>query len=180
MAVRLSSGPPSASASIAAITGEVGVLHLADFTVAPEWVDYNGHMNDAAYALAFSRCGDTWMERIGLGAETRAATGYTLYTLQIMLHYFREAKVGEPLRILAQLLEFDAKRARLWMEMRLGADGPRLAATEQLYLSVRQDGEPRAAPWREETQALLREMGQAHAALPVPPQAGKGISLKRA
>jgi acyl-CoA thioester hydrolase len=158
---------------------ESGPLVLADLTVAPEWVDYNGHMNDAAYALAFSRAGDKWMERIGLGAEARRATGYTLYTLQIMLHYFREAKVGAPLRVVAQLLEFDAKRARLWMEMRLGVDGPAIAATEQLYISVRQDGEPRAAPWREESRALLEAMTQAHAALPFPPQAGKGISLKR-
>jgi acyl-CoA thioester hydrolase len=156
----------------------VGPLVLADLTVAPEWVDYNGHMNDAAYALVFSRSGDLWMERIGLSAEARQATGYTLYTLQIMLHYFREAKLGEPLRVTAQLLEFDAKRARLWMEMRSGEAV--LAATEQLYLSVRQTGETRAAPWREETLALLQEMSEAQAALPVPPQAGRGISLRRA
>ena len=154
-------------------------LVLWDLDVAPDWVDYNGHMNDAAYALVFSRAGDRWMERIGIGAEVRQTTGYTLYTLQIMLHYFQEAKVGQPLRVTAQVLEFDAKRARLWMEMRAGAEGPLLAATEQLYLSVRQAEETRAAPWREETQALLREMGQAHAALPVPPQAGRGISLRK-
>jgi acyl-CoA thioester hydrolase len=153
-------------------------LVLADLVVAPDWVDYNGHMNDAAYALVFSRSGDRWMDEIGLGPQAREATGYTLYTLQIMLHYFHEAKLGEPLRVTAQLLEFDAKRARLWMEMRSGEAV--LAATEQLYLSVRQAGETRAAPWREETLALLQEMSRAHAALPVPPQAGRGISLKRA
>jgi acyl-CoA thioester hydrolase len=151
---------------------------LADFVVAPDWVDYNGHMNDAAYALAFSRSGDAWMARIGLGPEARRASGHTLYTLQIMLHYFREAKLGEPLQVSAQLLEFDAKRARLWMEMRSGEAV--LAATEQLYLSVRKAGETRAAPWREETIGLLQEMAQAQAGLPVPPQAGRGISLKRA
>jgi acyl-CoA thioester hydrolase len=153
------------------------VLVLAELTVAPDWVDYNGHMNDAAYALVFSRAGDRWMEAIGLGPQARRETGYTLYTLQIMLHYFREAKLGEPLRVAAQLLEFDAKKARLWMEMRSG--DAVLAATEQLYLSVRQAEETRAAPWREETLALLRDMAQAHAALPVPPQAGRGISLRR-
>ena len=154
-------------------------LVLWDLEVQPDWVDYNGHMNDAAYALVFSRAGDRWMEAIGLGAETRAATGFTLYTLQIMLHYFQEAKVGAPLRVTAQLLEHDSKRARLWMEMRAGAEGPMLAATEQLYLSVRQAGETRSAPWREETQALLAQMSREHAALPAPPQAGKGISLKK-
>jgi len=152
-------------------------LDLAEFVVAPDWVDYNGHMNDAAYALAFSRSGDAWMERVGLGPEARQTTGYTLYTLQIMLHYFKEAKLGESLRVTAQLLEFDAKRARLWMEMRRG--DVVVAATEQLYLSVRQAGETRAASWRDETLALLTQMARAHAGLPVPPQAGRGISLKR-
>jgi acyl-CoA thioester hydrolase len=153
---------------------------LWDTQVAPDWLDYNGHMNDAAYALVFSRSGDRWMERIGLGADVREASGYTLYTLQILLHYFKEAKLGAPLRVSAQLLEYDAKRARVWMEMRSPLDGPVIAATEQLYLSVRQAQETRAAAWREETLAALKAMAEAQAGLPVPPQAGKGISLKRA
>ena len=152
-------------------------LVLADLEVAPDWVDYNGHMNDAAYALVFSRAGDRWMERIALGPAEREATGYTLYTLQIMLHYLREVKQGAPLRVTAQLLEYDGKRARLWMELRSPHDGPAVAATEQLYLSVRQ---ARAVPWREESLSRLAEMAQAHAGLTLPPQAGKGISLKRA
>ena len=151
-------------------------LILWDLEVAPDWVDYNGHMNDAAYALAFSRAGDRWMERIALGPDERAATGHTLYTLQIMLHYLREVKLGAPLRVTAQLLEYDDKRARLWMELRSPLDGPAVAATEQLYLSVRQ---ARAAPWRDATSAALAQMLAAHADLPAPPQAGRGISLRR-
>ncbi len=157
-----------------------GPLALWDISVAPDWVDYNGHMNNSAYALVFSRAGDRWMERIGLGAEVRKATGYTLYTLQIMLHYFREAKSGAPLRVFCQLLEFDAKRARVWMEMRSPADDALVAATEQLYLSVRQAEASRAAPWRDESYSLLQTMMHEHAALPIPPQVGRGISLKRA
>jgi acyl-CoA thioester hydrolase len=158
---------------------EDGPLVLSDVFVAPEWVDYNGHMNDAAYALVFSRAGDRWMERIGLGGEIRQSTGYTLYTLQIMLHYFREAKLGAPLRVTAQLLEFDAKRARIWMEMHSPPDRTTIAATEQLFLSVRQAEETRAAIWREETRATLQSMMEAHSRLPTPSQAGRGISLKR-
>jgi len=154
-------------------------LVLWDLEVAPDWVDYNGHMNDAAYALVFSRAGDRWMEQIGLAAEVRQATGYTLYTLQIMLHYLSEAKLGAPLRVVCQLLEYDAKRARLWMELRSPPDGPAIAATEQLYLSVRQAEETRSAPWREESRVLLEAMSLAHQDLAAPPQAGRGISLKR-
>jgi len=179
MADRLSSGRCSASATTIIIGKVMGPLILCDLSVAPDWVDYNGHMNDAAYAFVFSRAGDHWMEQIGLGPAARKATGYTLYTLQIMLHYLREAKLGEPLRVVAQLLEFDEKRARLWMEVRSPFDGPAIAATEQLYLSVRQAEETRAAPWRAESLALLQKMMQAHSLLPTPLQSGRGISLKR-
>ena len=56
------------------------VLALYETKVAPDWVDYNGHMNDAAYALVFSRAGDALMDRIGLDAAARKATGpYALY-----------------------------------------------------------------------------------------------------
>lgn len=154
-------------------------LFLQDLEVAPDWVDYNGHMNDAAYALAFSRAGDRWMQAIALGADERAATGYTLYTVQIMLHYLREVKQGAALRVTAQLLEYDDKRVRLWMELRSPLDGPVVAATEQFYLSVRQGEETRAAPWRDATRAALAQMQAAHAHLPTPPQAGRGISLRR-
>ena len=37
-------------------------LPVLETTVVSDWVDYNGHMNDAAYALVFSRSGDRWME----------------------------------------------------------------------------------------------------------------------
>jgi acyl-CoA thioester hydrolase len=161
------------------VTDENAPLVLWDLEVVPDWVDYNGHMNDAAYALVFSRAGDRWLDRIGLDAETRKATGYTVYTLQIMLHYFNEAKLGAPLRVLCQVLEFDTKRARLWMEMRSPLDGPTIAASEQLYLSVRQAEETRSAPWSEESRALLEAMALAHREFPIPPQAGKGISLRR-
>ncbi|MBV8474674.1 MAG: thioesterase family protein, partial [Hyphomicrobiales bacterium] len=63
-------------------------LAVYESAVVAEWVDYNGHMNDAAYAVVFSRSVDALMDRIGLDAATRKASGHTLYTMQTMLHYF--------------------------------------------------------------------------------------------
>jgi acyl-CoA thioester hydrolase len=96
-----------------------------------------------------------------------------------MLHYFQEAALGAPLRIEARLLEHDAKRARLWLEMRSPTDGPVIAASEQLYLSVDQSAGARASPWRAETLAALEAMAEAQAGSPMPPLAGRGISLRR-
>jgi len=154
-------------------------LALLDTCVAPEWVDYNGHMNDAAYALVFSRASDALMDKVHLDAGARKATARSLYTLQVMLHYFREAKAGEPLSVGAQLLEHDSKRMRVWFLMRRGAQGPELAASEQLLLSVDLTEAPRAANWLPETMAALDALARAQGGIPAPALAGQGIALKR-
>jgi acyl-CoA thioester hydrolase len=154
-------------------------LPVLEATVVSEWVDYNGHMNDAAYALVFSRAGDALMDRIGLDAAARKTSGHSIYTLQVMLHYFKEAKEGDTLSVTCHLLEHDDKRMRLWLDM-TAPGGERLAASEQLLISVAQgDGGARAAPWRFETRAALDALARAQSGLPHPPAAGAGVALKR-
>ncbi len=153
-------------------------LPVLEATVVSEWVDYNGHMNDAAYALVFSRAGDALMDRIGLDAAARKTSGHSIYTLQVMLHYFKEAKEGDALSVTCHLLEHDDKRMRLWLDM-TAPGGERLAASEQLLISVAQgDGGARAAPWRFETKAALDALARAQSSLPHPPAAGAGVALK--
>ena len=144
-----------------------------------DWVDYNGHMNDAAYAIVFSRSVDALMDRVGLDAAARSRTGQTLFTLQMMLHYFKEAKEGDALAISCQLLEHDDKRMRVWLEWSRQA-GERVAASEQLLISVIQrDGSSRAVEWTFETKAALEALAKAQSVLPHPPAAGAGVALKR-
>ena len=113
-------------------------LPVLETTVVSDWVDYNGHMNDAAYAIVFSRSVDALMDRVGLDAAVRKRTGQTLFTLQMMLHYFKEAKEGDALAVSCQLLEHDDKRMRVWLDM-TAPGGERLAASEQLLISVAQN-----------------------------------------
>ena len=154
-------------------------LSVYECAVSAEWVDYNGHMNDAAYALVFSRATDALMDRIGLDSAARKSSGRTLYTLQVMLHYLQEASEGAPLFVACQLLEHDDKRMRLWLDMTSPA-GERLAASEQLLISVAQgEGGARAAPWRFETKAALEALAKVQGDLPHPPAAGAGVALKR-
>ena len=154
-------------------------LTLYETQVAPDWVDYNGHMNDAAFALVFSRATDALMDRIGLDAATRKGSGRTLFTLQVMLHYFREANEGGSLCVVCHLLEHDEKRMRIWLDMRAGRGGPVLAASEQLLLSVDNSAGARAAPWRAETLAALDALAKAQRGLAEPQLAGRGVRLKR-
>jgi len=154
-------------------------LPVLEATVVSEWVDYNGHMNDAAYAIVFSRSVDALMDRVGLDAAARKRTGQSLFTLQMMLHYFKEAKEGDALAVTCHLLEHDDKRMRVWLDM-TGPGGERLAASEQLLLSVAQsEAGARAAPWSFETQAALEALSHVHARMPHPPEAGSGVAMKR-
>ena len=136
-------------------------------------------MNDAAYAIVFSRSVNALMDRVGLDAAVRKRTGHTLFTLQMMLHYFKEAKEGDALTVSCQLLEHDDKRMRVWLDM-TAPGGERLAASEQLLISVSQsDGNARAIEWTFETQAALEALAKAQKDLPYPPAAGSGVALKR-
>ena len=146
--------------------------------VSGDWIDYNGHMNDAAYALVFSRAIDALMDRIGLDAAARKRTGQSLFTLQTMLHYFREAREGEPLAVTCQLLEHDDKRMRVWLEM-FDRKGERLAASEQMLISVAAGEGARAAPWTFETQAALDALQKLHASMAHPADAGAGVTMTR-
>ncbi len=154
-------------------------LPVLEATVVGEWVDYNGHMNDAAYAIVFSRSVDALMDRVGLDAAARKRTGQSLFTLQMMLHYFKEAKEGDAFAVSCHLLEHDDKRMRLWLEMTTRG-GERFAASEQLLISVAlSDDGARAVPWSFETKAALEALAKAQSGLPHPPAAGAGIALKR-
>lgn len=156
------------------------MLHLIDARVEAEWLDYNGHMNDAAYAIAFSRAVDALMDRIGIDAATRKAERRTLFTAQAMLHYFHEAGEGDALSIACHILEHDDKRLRVWLTMTGGDSAKQLAASEQLLLSVDQSGASASvAPWLPRTRAALDALAKAQSGLPHAPQAGVGIALKR-
>jgi acyl-CoA thioester hydrolase len=154
-------------------------LDIYATTVAGDWIDYNGHMNDAAYALVFSRSIDALMDRIGLDSAARHRTGRSLFTLQMMLHYFREAREGQSIAVSCRVIEHDEKRLRVWLEL-FDAEGERLAASEQLLMSVAMsEGRPQAAPWTFETQAALDALQKLHGGMPHPPEAGVGVGLTR-
>lgn len=149
-------------------------------SVPPDWIDYNGHMNDAAYARVFSLSVDRLMAAIGLDQDGRARTSLTIYTLTMTIHYIEEAHLGEALTVMGRILEFDAKRLRLWFELRRPG-GSISALNEQLLLCVDQSGDkPRAAPFAADQIARIRAFHAADAHLALPKQAGRGISLRKA
>ena len=155
-------------------------MRLLEFEIPADWVDYNDHLNDAYHAVAFSRAGDEFMERIGLGPAGREATGRTIYTLGLVIRYRAEAKLGERVAVSLQILERDAKRVRFWLEARRVDDDVLVSTSEQVLICVDRTGaRARAADFPAEVAAKLEAIAAAHADLAAPPEAGQGLTLRR-
>ena len=143
------------------------------------WVDYNGHMRDAFYALAFSLGIDGLMDHIGLDEAGRARTGHTLYTLEAHLNYLQEVKEGAPIEARVQLLGLDAKRLHVFLWLHRRDDGRLLATGEQMLCNI-DTTVSRSAPFADTVRSLLLPLAQAHAHWPRPEQAGRAIALPAA
>ncbi|GEK73286.1 MULTISPECIES: thioesterase family protein [Halomonas] len=149
-------------------------MALLETRVVPEWVDYNGHMNDAEYARVFSLGVEALMDAIGLDEAGRRRHGYTVYTLETHLCYRREAHEGQPLAVDVTVLDRDAKRLHVFFEMR-DTEGTLLATSEQMLMGI--DSEAgRPAPFPDPVEAAIGELPIA-AADAWPDAAGRRIGL---
>ncbi len=106
--------------------------------IAPEWIDYNGHLRDGYYGLILSYATDALMDRLGMDAVYRAASGGTLYTVELHLHFLREVKQAERLTVTALILGADRKRLHLALELQRASDGEVAASAELMLLHVHQ------------------------------------------
>ena len=151
-------------------------LCLYRTTVKPEWLDYNGHMNEAYYVLVFSRSTDAFMDFAGQDAGYRARSNTSIYTLETHVMYLQEVSEGEEVRVKTQLLGYDAKRYHLFHSMYHGGSGDLLATGEHMLVHVDMGG-PKSAPFPPEIADRLAAIRAAHAGLAVPDQAGRAIAL---
>ena len=146
-------------------------LPVLETTVVSEWVDYNGHMNDAAYAIVFSRSVDALMDRVGLDAAARKRTGQTLFTLQMMLHYFKEAKEGDALRRLLSVAR--ARRqahARLARDDRAGRRAPRRLRAASDLGRAKAEGKRAPLPGASRPKPRSKRSPRRRAACPIRPR----------
>ncbi|AMD00813.1 MULTISPECIES: thioesterase family protein [Halomonas] len=149
-------------------------MKLLEVRVPPEWVDYNGHMNDAEYARAFSLAVDTLMEQLGLDAEGRERLAYTLYTLETHLCYHREVLQNQALSVEALRLDHDAKRLHAFFSMR-DDQGELLATSEQMLMGI-DTRSRRPAPFPPEVAEAIAALPQAEADA-WPSAAGRRIGI---
>ncbi len=154
------------------------LLRLYSDRIRPEWIDYNGHMNEAFYLLIFSRATDAFMAHIGMDPRSPAIEEASLYTLESHICYLREAAEGMEVAVATRLLEHDAKRARIFHAMHPVGGGEPLATAEMMLLNVDMSG-PKAAPFAPPVLTRLERIGRDQAGLPRPEQAGRAIGLMK-
>lgn len=124
------------------------------------WVDYNGHMNDAAYAEAFSISLDELIDSIGLDEVGRKQENYTIFTLEAHIKYLAEAQKGQALYVFVHLLDLDQKRLHLWFEMK-NNNGDTIATSEQMVMGMDQiSGRP--APFPTIVEKAIEELHLLH------------------
>jgi acyl-CoA thioesterase FadM len=150
-------------------------LALLTDVVHPEWLDYNQHMSEGYYGVAFANATDAFMDFVGLDAVYRARTKGTIYTVEAHLTFLRELKVNDPLRFTTQLLGFDTKRLHVFHHMYHVDEGYLAATMEALLLHV--NDKPRVVPMPAEILTNVEATYVAHLSLPAPPQVGQSISM---
>ncbi|MBR9754069.1 thioesterase family protein [Cobetia sp. 4B] len=152
-------------------------MDLLEITVPHEWVDYNGHMNDAEYARAFSMAVEALMEHVGLDAEGRREHDLTIYTLETHLCYLAEAHEGQTLKVKVLLLDHDAKRQHVLFTL-TDADGGEIATSEQMLMAMSISG-GRPTPCPESVAERIAALPQPTGDEDWPKAAGRRIAIRR-
>jgi acyl-CoA thioester hydrolase len=153
-------------------------LICPEIEVASDWIDYNGHMNMAFYNVVFDKSVDHLLDLLGIGETYAATTNHALFSMEIHVTYAQEVVLGDPLQVNMQLLDHDAKRLHLFMQMHHAKEGFLAATCEQLSLHVDR-GVHRAAPMPEATLERVAQLQQRHSRLKRPDAIGRVIGITR-
>ena len=147
--------------------------------IQPEWIDYNGHVRDAYYALIVSTAVDALMDRIGLDEAYRARTGCTLYTLEMHLNYLQEVHQSDTAAVGLRIAGADHKRIHAAFEISRSGKAGVAATAEVMLLHVHQAGDAVAtAPFPAQVSAAVAELQAASAALPAEGPASRRMGLR--
>jgi acyl-CoA thioesterase FadM len=147
-------------------------LRTGGRVVPPEWIDYNGHMMDAYYFLAFTEATEAFLDHVGLGAAYRARTGCGIYTAESHLCFLAPVALGAALTYQTLLLGHDPKRLHVFHQMT--SAGIVVATCELMFLHV---GGDVVAPMPAERSVAVSALADEQAPLPRPDRAGRRVAM---
>jgi acyl-CoA thioester hydrolase len=145
----------------------VAGIPIFETAVLPEWIDYNGHLRDAYYALIVSVASDALMDRVGLDAAYRKRTGCTLYTVEMHIHFLHEIHRSDTVRVALRIPGADHKRIHAAFELERAGHAGVAATAEAMLLHVQQRGDAvSTVPFPAEVSAALTGLQAASAGMP--------------
>lgn len=144
--------------------------------IEPGWIDYNGHLNVAYYNVLFDRAVDEVYEPLGLGPDYLTRTRHSTMVVETHVRYLREVHLDTPLQVTVQLLAYDAKRIQLFEQLIHADEGWVSATSESMTVHVDMTAK-KVAAFPADVLAALERMQTAHAILPRPDAAGRGVGM---
>jgi len=147
--------------------------------VPPEWIDYNGHLTEGFYGVAFGHATDAILTTLGFGSDYLTIHG-SFYTVETRIRYLREVKEGAEIYTESLVLGADAKRLHVHHDLFADDDSDPVATQECMLLHVVQGSSgPMVAPMVEPVASAALVVAAAHDKVPSPDHVGKGVRTLR-
>jgi acyl-CoA thioesterase FadM len=148
-------------------------LELWSIVVPPDWIDYNGHLTEGYYGVAFGHASDAILSHLGFDESYLADYG-TFYTAETHIRYLQEVHEGSQIACSSILLAADAKRLHVHHDLVIAGTTDPVATQESMMLHVSDPG-PRVSAMHEPVLGAALALAAAHASLPRPDRLGQGV-----
>ncbi len=143
-----------------------------------DWVDYNGHLNQAYYGVIFDRAIDDALMPIGLGPDYIKQRNCSYMTVESHTCFIRELMQTDPVRVVSRILDVDDKRLHMYCELQHAIDGWDAATVEYMFLHIDMSVR-RTSPWPSDLRGRLEALKIAAEPLGRPERAGRRIGIPR-
>ena len=133
--------------------------------IAPEWIDYNGHVRDAYYGLMVSYALDALMDQLGMDAAYREQSDASLYTVETHTHFLREISANDVVEVRVRVLGADEVRLHTALELVCDGKEKPSATCEAMLVHVSTSPTVRIAPFPPQVAAAIAKLRQDTAAM---------------
>lgn len=163
------SNPPTFPAEAGHLIGSTPVYR--------RWTDHNGHMNLAAYLVAFDRAFARWCNRVGIGPRQIAATGCTIFVAETHLVYRQELHLGDRVDIGLRVVTLSPGRMHSHLSMVRRDSGALVCVNEKIDVCVAL-ATRRSCAFPPDVHARLQALQRHESELPPPPFSGRSVGLE--
>ena len=145
-------------------------------TIIPEnWIDYNSHMTEGYYGVAFANASDEFLIHMGFDSNYRTTHG-TFYTVEAQIRFLEELKEGSAIHTETILIACDSKRIHLHHALYESNNLTLAAMQEAMLLHVTLINDiPSVSEIQEPIKQNLTETDLRHSKIKRPEYLGNGI-----